>query len=235
MTRTQRHVSAEDLDRLRDVPVLAGLSRQALETLVHGGTVRAYDRPTTLFTTGEPATCFYVVLRGTVHLFALTPDGDQGVVTFINAGESFAEAAMFGNAVFPVTGEAQPDTEVVRIERGPFEAQLKAEPALGFQMLDAQLARQTFLMEEIVRLKAHSPGERLASYLLSLAETTEWAGRGRLPIRKQLIASRIGIEPESLSRVLRRLSHAGVACVAEDVIIEQPEKLRAYCAQFSLR
>lgn len=234
MSPAQRGVTAADLDALQQVPVLSGLPRPALERLVHGGTVRAFDHPTTLFTTGEPADCFYAVLKGTVHLFALTPDGDQGVVTFINAGESFAEAAMFGHAVFPVTAEAQTGTEIVRIDRAPFETQLRDNPRLGLEMLNAQLARQVFLMEEIVRLKAHSPSERLASYLLSLSETTEWAGQGRLPIRKQLIASRIGIEPESLSRVLRRLTHAGVSCVNEDVIIDDPGKLRDYCAAFSL-
>lgn len=234
MSAHQRSISSADLDILRGVPVLSGLDRDSLERLLQGGSVRTFDSATTLFTTGEPANCFYAVLRGAVHLFALTPDGVQGVVTFIRAGESFAEAAMFGHAVFPVTAEAQPGTEIVRIERAPFEAQLRANPDLALQMLDAQLSRQTFLMEEIVRLKAHSPSERLASYLLSLAETTEWGGRGRLPIRKQLIASRIGIEPESLSRVLRRLSHAGVTCVNEDVIIEDPQKLRDYCADFSL-
>lgn len=234
MTVSQRRISAADLDTLRAVPVLSSLSRDTLERLLQGGTIRAFRSSTTLFTTGEPADCFYAVLTGTVHLFALTPDGNQGVVTFIGAGESFAEAAMFGHAVFPVTAEAQPGTEIVRIDRAPFEARLRADPGLALQMLNAQLARQTFLMEEIVRLKAHSPSERLASYLLSLAETTEWAGRGRLPLRKQLIASRIGIEPESLSRILRRLTHAGVTCVNEDVIIEDPQKLRTYCADFSL-
>lgn len=234
MPLSQRSLTAADVARLQAVPVLAGLPPDDLEKLVSRGTVRGYGSTTTVFTAGEPADCFYIVLRGAVHLFALTPAGDQGVVTIIDAGESFAEAALFGQGVFPVNAEAQAGTELLRVDRVPLEAQLRANPDLGLRMLDAQLARQTFLMEEIVRMKAHSPSERLASYLLSLSETTEWNGRGRLPLRKQLIASRIGIEPESLSRVLRRLTHAGVSCLNEEVIIDDPAKLRAYCAQVSL-
>lgn len=234
MASNTRPITAADLDALGRAPLFSALTREERGRLLGRGSVRGFSAPTLLFSSGDPADCFYAVLTGAVHLFALTAEGDEGVVTFIGPEETFAEAAMFGLGMFPVNAEAQPGTELVRIERGPFEALLREDPRLGLRMLDALLGRQVFLMEEIVRLKAQSPCQRLASYLLSLAETTEWQGRGRLPFRKQLIASRIGIEPESLSRALRRLTAAGVACPGDDVVIEDLDRLRDYCAEFGL-
>lgn len=229
-----RAISDDDLLAIARIPLFSALERNEIERLLDRGSVRLYDTPTLLFSAGDPADCLYAVLTGTVYLYALTVDGDQGVVTFINVGETFAEGAMFGLGQFPVNAEAQPGTELVRIEYAPFLATLKDDPHIAFHMLDALLARQVFLMEEIVRLKAHTPVERLASYLLSLSEVTDWQGRGRLPYRKQVIASRIAIEPESLSRALRRLTPAGISCDGDNVIIEDIDRLRAYCQTFGV-
>lgn len=228
----QRAVTAGDLERMARAPLFSRIAPDRLVALCNRGTVRTYDAATLLFSAGEPADCFFAVLAGTVHLLTLTPDGNEGVVAVIQAGETFAEAAMFGIGRFPVNAEAQPGAEVVRIERGPFEAALRQEPDLAFRMLDALIARQHFLIAEINKLKNQSPCQRLASYLLTLAESGSWSGRGRLPQAKQVIASRIGIDPASLSRALRRLDEAGIVCEGEEVIIADPDKLRAYCASF---
>jgi len=228
----QRSLTADDLDRLRQVPLFAPFETKHLSELFSGGTVRSFEAPTLLFSAGEPADCFYAVLGGEVHLLTLTAEGAQGLVTIVGPGESFAEAAMFGLGVFPVNGEAQTGAELVRVDKGLFERFLRQHPNLTFRMLDAMLSRQHFLITEIHRLKAQTPSQRLASYLLTLSETTEWKGRGRLPLHKHLIASRIGIDPASLSRALRRLGAAGISCPGDEVVIEDLDKLRDYCAAF---
>jgi DNA-binding Lrp family transcriptional regulator len=51
----------------------------------------------------------------------------------------------------------------------------------------------------------------------------------RLPYRKSLIASRIGIAPESLSRAMARLVELGVKSRGDEVAIEDVKKLRRFC------
>lgn len=228
----QRSLTPDDLEQMAKVSVFAGLGGEGVAQLVQRGTVREFEAPSLLFSSGEVANCFYVVLAGEVHLFALTADGDQGLVAMIGAGESFAEAAMFGSGRFPVNAEAQAGSTLVRVEKKAIEAALRANPDLAFRLLGSLLDRQSFLITEIHHLKAQSPCQRLASYLLSLFESGRWPGSGRLPQPKQIIASRIGVDPSSLSRALRRLDVAGIVCVRDDVVIEDVERLRAYCADF---
>jgi CRP-like cAMP-binding protein len=226
----QRAIGPADLAQIAQVPLFSRIGQDHLASLCGRGTVRVFDAPTLLFSTGDPADGFFVVLAGRVHLATLTVEGAEAVVTVVEAGETFAEAAMFGSGRFPVNAEAQPGAEVVRIERAPFEAALRATPDLAFRMLDALIARQHFLIAEVSQLKSQSPAQRLASYLLALLESGRWSGHGRLPHAKQVIASRIGIDPASLSRALRRLDSAGIVCEGEEVIITDPARLRDFCA-----
>lgn len=227
-----RPLTPADLRALPHAPLFSRLGPAELEAVAQTGSVRRYEHASLLFSAGDEADAFYAVAEGAVHLFALTPEGDQSLVTIVGGGETFAEAALFGAGRFPVNAEVQGGTTLIRIDGRLFMKALRENQTLGFHMLDSLLARQVFLIHEIHHLKAHSPSQRLASYLLSLIESEAWKGRGRLPVRKQLIASRIGIEPESLSRALRRLVEAGVQCEGDDVIVEDEALLRAYCASF---
>lgn len=227
-----RPLTPADLRALPGAPLFARLAPEEMEAVAATGSVRRYDHAALLFSAGDPCDAFYAVVEGAAHLFALSPEGDQSLLTLVGPGESFAEAALFGAGRFPVNAEVHPDTTLVRIDGRLFLKALRDNQRLGFRMLDSLLARQTFLIHEIHHLKTHSPTQRLASYLLSLMESEAWKGRGRLPVRKQLIASRIGIEPESLSRALRRLDTAGVVCEGDDVVVADEALLRAYCATF---
>ena len=54
-----------------------------------------YDKNTTLFRQGEPASAFFVVLSGWVKLYRITRDGLEVVINVFTTGDTFAEAAMF--------------------------------------------------------------------------------------------------------------------------------------------
>jgi CRP-like cAMP-binding protein len=227
-----RPLAAADLKGLTAAPLFSSLDDAELSAVAATGTVRRHAHAALLFSAGDPADAFFAVMEGHVHLFALNEDGAQSLVTLVGPGETFAEAALFGAGRFPVNAEVQAGAVLVRLDGAAFMKVLRDNQALGFRMLDSLLARQVFLIHEIRRLKAHSPSERLASYLLSLIESNTWPGHGRLPVRKQLIASRIGIEPESLSRALRRLDDAGVVCEGDDVLVRDESLLRGFCATF---
>ena len=74
---------------------------------------------------------------------------------------------------------------------------------------------QLRLMTELRQLKAHTPAQRLGWYLLRLADASTGAARIKLPYRKSIIAGRIGITPESLSRALARLAEFGVETLGD--------------------
>jgi CRP-like cAMP-binding protein len=51
----------------------------------------------------------------------------------------------------------------------------------------------------------------------------------RLPSERQLVAARLGMTPESLSRAFARLRSLGVIGRGQSVVIKDPKRLRAFC------
>jgi len=97
-------------------------------------------------------------------------------------------------------------------------------------MLTSLSRRQRQLIDHVLDLKVHTPGQRLASVLLTLTTAEAGTAAIRLPMTKAALASQLGITPESMSRALSRLGQFGVACHGPDITIADIARLRRYCA-----
>jgi CRP-like cAMP-binding protein len=218
-----------DLERVRGIPLFDGLEPEWLRSLIGDAWAIAFEAPTLLFSQGDPADGFFVVLAGRVRLFVLTADGRESVLEFIDPGQSFAEAAMFGSGLLPVNADVEAGTRLVRIPAKPILAGIKADAALARKMLDSLARRQRRLIGRIGTLKLQSPGQRLAAALLALSTVDFGATTVHLGMTKAGLASQIGITPESLSRAMARLRGIGVSCRGHDVSIADVSVLRRYC------
>lgn len=225
----QLPIAEDALDAVCASPLFSGLSRETVVNLIGAATVHCYEQDQLLFSAGDAADAFFIVLEGSVKLFALGADGSETIIEIVGAGASFAEAAMFASASFPLECEAIEETRLVKIHRNDFLRRLNDEPSLALQIL-ASLGRwQLHLMGELWQLKAHTPAQRLAYFLVLLSDKERGPASIELPYPKGVIARRIGITPESLSRALARLNKLGVETHAARVTIEDIGLVRRFC------
>ena len=222
-------LSGDDFETVCRTPLFEGLPRESLADLLDGASARSYVDDTLLFSAGDRADCFFVVVEGAVRLFALNEDGSESIIEIFSTGASFAEAAMFASGRFPVNAEAMAGSRLLRIDAAMFLRRLAEDKASAFKMLASIGRWQLRLMGELYHLKAQTPAQRLAWYILQLTDVDTGAVTVRLPYRKSLIASRIGIAPESLSRAMARLGDLGVKSSGDEVTIGDVEKLRRFC------
>jgi CRP-like cAMP-binding protein len=220
----------QDLEILWRVPLFAGLEKPHLDGLLHDVSVRDHPKGQLLFQQGDTANRFYVVLGGWVKIFRLTPDGDQAVMGLFARGESFAEAAMFMGGRFPANAEVVEQARLLRVESGPFEKRLHAEPEIAVAMLASVSKRMHYLVGQIEQLQVRSGTQRVADFLLKLCPDQEGPAEILLPYDKTLIASRLGMKPESFSRALARLRDLGVRTEHSHVSITDAVTLAEYCA-----
>lgn len=219
-------LSAADMDLCAEAPLFAALERSDLSALLDQAQTTAYAETGLLFSQGDKADRFFVVLAGRVNLFALTETGDQSVIEVFDAVSTFAEAAMFSSGKFPLNCEVVAGSRLVHVPAGPFMRRLSENRQLAFHLLSGLSRWQVRMIHEITELKSKSPGQRLASFLLALAKNCEGSAQLRLPITKAVLASRIGIAPESLSRALGRLKAVGVESHGREVVLTDLDALR---------
>lgn len=219
-------LTAEDEALLARLPLFDGLSGSALRDLLADAWVQGFTRNASLFLQGDPAERFYVVLEGWVKLFRCTEQGEETVLAVFAAGESFAEAAIFDKAVYPVSATVVEDSRLVVIPSGPFLRQFQAHSEYALKMMAAMSRHLHRLVMQVERLTLRSSTERLAEYLVRLCPRQSGAVVVDLPMGKALIAGRLGMQPETLSRSLAKLRSLGVVSNGTQVSIADVAALK---------
>ena len=156
------------------------------------------------------------VAYGMVKLAIERANGDERVVRFVNAGETFGESsALFGRPSI-VRAVAMTDSMVVVIPPGPLLRLLELDPGFTRRMVENLAERAYALMEELEAGARLRGPQRLASYLHGLVEPDETTGSWhvRLPAPKSLIAARLGFTKETMSRLLRKFAEQGLIQLA---------------------
>lgn len=181
-----------------------------------------------LFGQGDPVAAFYWVGEGLIRLFRSSPQGDEKVIELIGPGRFFAEAALFMGGRFPVNAAAQVNSRLVAVDGASFKAWLAQDASRCFRLLAGMSARMHKLVNEIDSLTLMKGTDRLLQYLLDHSEPDD-SGLTvvELEAPKQVIASRIGVKPETLSRLLHKLADLGYVEVKDNrIVIRDEDKLR---------
>lgn len=182
-----------------------------MDLLLTTARVRRFERGATIFLQGERATAIYIVAEGWVKLYRLAPNGAEAVVGVFTQGRSFGEAVAFRNDAYPVAAEAVTDCQVIRIEAEAYLRQIRENPDFAVSVLSATFVHLQSLVSQVEALKAQTGAQRVAEFLLELAPCDAGSCDIILPYDKALIAGRLGIKPESLSRAFVKLRDFGVA------------------------
>ncbi|MBI4184603.1 MAG: cyclic nucleotide-binding domain-containing protein [Proteobacteria bacterium] len=208
-----------DLEVLRRHPVFSGLPGNVIATLLAEATVKDFPRHAVLFLQDEPATHFYVIFDGWVKLFRQTPDGQESVIAVFGRGESFAEAAIFESQDFPVSAEVVEGARLLVVPAAPFLKCLREDVTIALNILASMSRHLRGLVRHVEQLTVKSSAERLAVFLLRLCPRGASSAVIRLPLDKSLIAGRLGMQPETLSRSLAKLRRIGVRTRGSEVIV----------------
>lgn len=189
---------------------------------------RSFDRGATIFLQGERASAIYIVAEGWVKLYRIAPSGTEAVVGVFTRGSSFGEAVALRHDTYPVAAEAVTDCTLIRIEADSFLRIIRDSPEVAIAMLSATFAHLHSLVAQIEQLKAQTGAQRVAEFLLDLAPCPTGACEVTLPYDKVLIAGRLGMKPESLSRAFGRLKNHGVTVRQNTAHIQDVSALRDY-------
>lgn len=199
------------------------------ETLVQGVQPRPFPKGRVLFQRGDPADYFYIILDGWVKIYRDTAMGDHAVLGIFSRGDMFAEAAAFIGIGYPASAEVVEDARIVAIEAKRFTAIVELNPGAALNMLASMSRHLHRLVYEVERLKTRSASQRLVEFLLRRCHVTYGPAVINLPYDKNLIAARLGVQPESLSRLLNKLRDHGIETDANRVFVEDVARLREYC------
>jgi len=221
-------MKAEFIEVARQSLLFASVPEDVAEKLIVASHVRRFDRGATIFLQGEPARSIYIVAEGWVKLYRIAPNGAEAVVGVFTRGRSFGEAVALRHAAYPVAAEAVTDCTLVQVDAGALLREFRDVPEVAIAVLSSTFAHLQALVGQVEALKAQTAAQRVAEFLRDLAICDGGRCEVVLPYDKALIAGRLGMKPESLSRAFAKLREHGVNIRQNMAEIEDLERLQNY-------
>lgn len=176
-------------------------------TLDRVGTVVTLSRDEVLFYDGDAASHCCKVLTGAVRCCKLLADGRRHVSEFYLPGDLIGFDA---EANYRFTAEAVTDTSVVRYTRRSVEVLAAQEPRFGRRLLSIACHGLSAAQQKLVLLGRKTAEERIASFLIDLAERNGESSRVSLPMNRTDIGDHLGLTMETVSRGLSHLKNEGI-------------------------
>jgi len=197
------------LTTIARIPLFEGLPSEQLEDLAMIMTDQVFGKGEIVFSEGEEAVGFYVTLKGRIKVYKLSSEGKEQILHIFGPGEPFGEVPVFTGQRFPAHAEAMEESRVFFFPKESFVDLVRRNPSLALNMLGVlskRLRRFTALIDDLSLKEV--PG-RLAAYLLYLTTQEKGSGDIELPITKAQLASLLGTIPETLSRILGKMTAQG--------------------------
>lgn len=222
----------DTLSLLANLPLFREVARAELAPLAAATTVRHVPRGEIVFQRGDACDGFHIVVYGQIKLSFLADDGCEKVVEIVSAGTSFGESPMFLGSPYLMMAQGLVDSLLLFVHRNAVMAAIEHDPKFTLKLLAGMSNRMHRLINDVEAYSMHTGTERLVAYLLQQPVEAQGEPPVRvvtLPTSKAVIASRLNVTPEHLSRILHELAGSGLIEVAgRRVTIVDQARLHAY-------
>ncbi len=218
-------LNAEDV---RDIPFLDALSEDALRLLLSGATTRSFSRGTTVCLQDDNAKTIKVLLSGWLKLYRVSPGGREAMLETLRAGQSFDEMAALQQSRSLASAEAISDCVVLFLPVPSAQHSEACRQEVYNAAISAASEHLDRMATHIETLKVQTGLQRLSEFLIDLCGSDAGEDNLVLPYGKMVLAGKLGMKPESLSRAFNRLRDVGVDSELRKVRIKDVSALRTF-------
>ncbi|MBW2369505.1 MAG: Crp/Fnr family transcriptional regulator [Deltaproteobacteria bacterium] len=191
---------------ISSVPLFSGLPGEQLSKFAAISVPQDVQAGEIIFSEGEDGIGFYVVMSGKIKIFKMSLEGKEKILHIFGPPEPFGEVPVFTGDRFPANAQALSKARLLFFPRTQFVKLIAENPALSLNMLAVLSMRLRQFAVQIENLALKEVPARLASHLIYLAEEQGGGDIVHLAISKGQLASLLGTIPETLSRILNRMS-----------------------------
>ncbi|MGB0718850.1 MAG: Crp/Fnr family transcriptional regulator [Bdellovibrionales bacterium] len=221
---------------LSDTPLFKDCGAAFFEEIERGAAIHTHSKGKLLFLHGDEAQSFFLIKSGWVKLFRETLDGTQAVIDILPAGYIFGETAIFDRDISPYSAEIVEAAEIIAYPLRILKSEIESNNALALNMLSSMARYRREQDREIEHREIQNAPQRIGCFLLRLAPQNQTgAVKIHLPYDKTLVASRLGMQPETFSRALGKLKQqTGIKIHGATIELDSLDQLSSFsCAACS--
>ncbi|MDK3074218.1 Crp/Fnr family transcriptional regulator [Sedimentitalea sp. JM2-8] len=208
--------------------LLDHLSAPVRTCLLSKARLRKYCRGATICLQGDRTTTLKVVQSGWVKLFRVQANGDEAVLATLSDGQSFEEIEALNGGESPSSVEALSDCIVLHIDLSAICDCENAYREISAAVLAAASGHLNAMRSDIEQLKVKSGAQRLVDFIVELSQLHGDQNELELPYGKVVLAGKLGMRPESLSRAFSRLKSLGIQSCNRRIIVTDMDALKLH-------
>jgi CRP-like cAMP-binding protein len=217
---------ARERETLLNSGLLSSLGVESVAAMMEIAVIGNLPGRQMLFREGEPADMLHCVLSGYVRVYKLDMDGREADVELYGPGELIGASVVLDGRHYSATAQAAEPSLIARFDLRRVRDIAGRHPDLALALLNTLSMQITKVFGSLANDRLHTAPQRVARYLLSHCPADGKAGSFRLPYQKSLLAGKLGLAPEALSRAFSMLRNHGVNVRGRLVHVPDPEALR---------
>ena len=210
-----------------DIPLLGSLPVPARERLLDASRVDRFAPREQIFGGADMPDHLHVVLSGLIDLSCSYKGGECSAL-MMAAGDVFMPAAALYSEPYLVSAYAVAPSRILLVEAKTVRDEARKCPELALALARVMAGQWRVALKIILELKCRSPSQRLGAFLLRLHDASA-PGPAEIPFSKRQLASRIGMQPETLSRTLQTLAANGLYLRGREIIVTNRAAIAEFC------
>ncbi len=216
------------LDVLRRVPFLADVPDDMLLRFAQRARWRTVAPGETVVDAGDAAGEVFLVVEGAVRVVQRSATGHELILNDIGPGEIFGELAAIDGVCRSANVTALLRSRLCAVPADAFMELVLQSPPVGRWLLQLLAAR--LRLKDLRSLEAASlpVGQRVLAELLRLSRRRSNGDRVvSPPPLQEVLAARLGLRRETVSRELAKLARAGFVTVSRrSVVLHRPDEIQ---------
>lgn len=219
----------EDRAEIRSLSLFRNMAIASFDAMMQAAYTQEFPAQLQLIRQGARADFLHVLVEGSIELFAEWRARDS-TMAILRPVRSFILAACIRDARHLMSARTLETSRVILIPAADLRAAFRRDAGFAVDVIEDLATGYRSMVRHTKNLKLRNARERLAAYLLKQSALNGGAMGFTLPHEKRLIASYLGITPESLSRALKALAADGVHVQGGRVTLTDKNRLSAIAA-----
>jgi len=213
---------------VEDVPFLASLPAASRERLLSNARIERSAPREVLLKEGEVPTALHVVLSGIVDL-SCTYKSHEYTALILSAGDVSMPAAALFQEHYLIAARTLTPARILMIDAEVLREEARRSPELALSLARIMAGQWRLALKIILDLKCRTPSQRLAAFLLRLHDAKPAGSVAEVPFSKRQLASRVGMQPETLSRTLQTLAANGLYLRGREIVLKDRTAIEDFC------
>ena len=208
MMNTANERRQEKLNYLSSIEIFRDLSRNEIEAIDRQLSMSSRPAGNVFYMPEETGEVLFLLKKGTVQLYRLSPEGKKIVVATLGPGSLFGEMSLMGQGMHNTFAEAVNECKLCVMSRADVERLMREKPQVAFRIVEALGERLVQMEQQLEDVAFKTIPSRLASLLLRLADE-----QGSDEVRgytHQDLAEMVGTYRETVTQTLNDLKVEGL-------------------------